>query len=137
MQLFLSLSKALVGISENMCIWIDKSWYRNTVVQFQHFVQLFSYLLLLMIGIKAAKDIYWIRMGEWEGIRSGHSNMHLVCERLKLNMHFFLVFHCDHHNVVMNVNIHVCSWSLCDFVQGFRHAVILKLFSPDGVGFVQ
>lgn len=27
-------------------------------------------------------------MGEWEGIRSGHSNMHLVRERLKLNMLF-------------------------------------------------
>lgn len=110
-----------------MCIWIDKSWYRDTVVQFQHFMQLFLYFLLLMFGIKAAIDIYWIRMEEWEGIRSGHSNMRLVREHLKLNMHF-LVFCCDHHNVVMNVNIHVCSWSLCYFVQGFRHAVIWNCF---------
>lgn len=61
-----SVQSNLVGISENMCNWIDKSWYRDTIVQFQHFMQLFSYLLLLMIGIKAANDI--IELG-WESER--------------------------------------------------------------------
>lgn len=36
-----SLSKALAGFSENMCIWINKSWYRDTIVQFQYFLFFF------------------------------------------------------------------------------------------------
>lgn len=48
-----SLSKALAGFSENMCICINKSWYRDTIVQFQHFY--FLFFLQLITKIKSRK----------------------------------------------------------------------------------
>ncbi len=86
MRLFLSLSKALAG-----CSVINKSWYRDTVVPFQRFLQLISIIKSSRFESAAAKDTF-IECGMGKGMRSS----------------LFSFFCCDHHNVVMEVNIYSC-----------------------------
>lgn len=109
--LFLSLSKALAGCCENMRIWINKSWYWDTVVQFQHFLQLISIIKSSKFESAAAKDAF-IEYGMGEGIEIRTFRHASFFAATTMMLWWKSIF------------IHVCSWSLCYFVHGFRHAVI-------------
>lgn len=117
----LSLSQALAGCSEDMCIWINKSWYRDTVVPFQWFLQLISIIKSSRFESAAAKDTF-IECGMGKGMRSS----------------FFVFFAAT--TIMLwwkSIFIHVFSWSLCYFVHDFRHAVIWNTVFSWWHGFCQ